>query len=508
MSVLSVPNLPNQSLGLPIAFVFVIIAVYRLGLIIHRVFFHPLSKFPGPKLYAATYFPYLYQNAIRGTFAKDLLKLHLKYGPIVRVSPDRLHIDGTIGYPEVYSRRHDQDEYAKIPETYGFAKPIGIMIAEKEDHRRQRRLLSHAFSEAALTEQEGYIKHYVDLLMTRLKGLAEKGASVDMLRWYNFTTFDILGELAFADPFDSLEKSDYHPWVLNTFSTVRSSRQMMFFRHYKYLKPFFMTRAMKQDAKNRAAGYQLGAHRAEKRLALKDNTRRDFMTYILRHNGEGDEKGMTHEELLINARSLIIAGSESPSSVLTGFTFYVPQNPRVYQTLVEEIRTAFSSEDEISMKSSAVLSYLHACIEETMRIYSPVPTIPARMSPGAMLDGKFVPKGTIVCVSNWATDHNPRNFRDPQVFAPERWLPAAHPLHDPRYASDNHAGFRPFSAGPRDCVGKNLANGEMRLILARLLWNFDIELVEGQEDWAAKQRVFDVYEKGPLMVRLRRRQVA
>ena len=91
------------------------------------------------------------------------------------------------------------------------------------------------------------------------------------------------------------------------------------------------------------------------------------------------------------------------------------------------------------------------------------------------------------------------------MFAPERWLPAAHPLYDARYASDNRAGFRPFSSGPRDCVGKNLANGEMRLILARLLWNFDIELVEGQEDWAAKQRVFDVYEKGPLLVRLRRR---
>lgn len=47
----------------------------------------------------------------------------------------------------------------------------------------------------------------------------------------------------------------------------------------------------------------------------------------------------------------------------------------------------------------------------------------------------------------------------------------------------------------------------MRLLIARLLWNFDIELVAGQEDWVDKQRVFDVYEKGPLMVRLRRRDV-
>ncbi|KAK8014326.1 cytochrome p450 3a17 [Apiospora arundinis] len=507
MYILGVLNPSSLSVGSFVAFFLGTIAIYRLVLIVYRVFFHPLAKFPGPKLYAATYFPYLYQNAIRGTFAKDLLQLHLKYGPIVRVSPDRLHLDGTVGYPDVYSRRHDQEEYAKIPETYGFGKHIGIMVAEKEDHRRQRRLLSHAFSEAALTEQESYIKCYVDLLITRLKEQAETSAPVDMLMWYNFTTFDIIGELAFADPFNSLENSDYHPWVLNTFSTVRSSRQMMFFHHYKYLKPFFMTRSMKQDAKNRAASFQLGAHRAEKRLALQDDSRRDFMTYILRHNGEGDEKGMTHEELLINARSLIVAGSESPSTVLSGFTFYLPQNPKAYKTVCDEIRTSFSSEDEINLKSTAGLPYLHACIEETMRIYSPAPTIPARSSPGAMLDGKFVPKGTIICMSNWATHRNPRNFRDPDVFAPERWLPVTHPLYNPRYASDNRSGFRPFSSGPRDCVGKNLANGEMRLIIARLLWNFDISLVEGQEDWAAKQRVFDVYEKGPLMVRLRRRYV-
>lgn len=103
----------------------------------------------------------------------------------------------------------------------------------------------------------------------------------------------------------------------------------------------------------------------------------------------------------------------------------------------------------------------------------------------------------------WATHHNPQNFADPDKFVPERWLPADHRLHDPRYASDNKAAFKPFAAGMRDCIGKNLAYAEMRLITARLLWHFDMAAVEGQEDWISSQKVFVVAEKGPLNMKVK-----
>lgn len=87
-------------------------------------------------------------------------------------------------------------------------------------------------------------------------------------------------------------------------------------------------------------------------------------------------------------------------------------------------------------------------------------------------------------------------------FKPQRFLPQTHPLYETRYANDNKAAFKPFSAGPRDCIGKNLAYAEMRLAIARLLWNFDMKLEQGQDDWVDKQKTFVVYEKGPLMVKL------
>lgn len=73
---------------------------------------------------------------------------------------------------------------------------------------------------------------------------------------------------------------------------------------------------------------------------------------------------------------------------------------------------------------------------------------------------------------------SPANVHDPGRFVPECWLPEAKNTASPFYA-DNRDVLQPFSTGPRNCIGKNLAYSEMRVILAQVLWNFDIELCEG-----------------------------
>lgn len=70
------------------------------------------------------------------------------------------------------------------------------------------------------------------------------------------------------------------------------------------------------------------------------------------------------------------------------------------------------------------------------------------------------------------------------------------------FFNDNRDAFKPFSTGPRDCIGRNLAYHEMRLILAKVLWHFDLELDETCQDWAESQRTFALWEKPPLLVRL------
>jgi len=93
------------------------------------------------------------------------------------------------------------------------------------------------------------------------------------------------------------------------------------------------------------------------------------------------------------------------------------------------------------------------------------------------------------------TYHSPDNFHHPDSFVPERFM------GDLRFANDSKIALNPFSIGPSNCIGKNLAYAEMRVILAKMLFTFDLELVEG--DWN-DLKSYTAWVKDPLIVKLKR----
>ncbi|TVY84166.1 Cytochrome P450 monooxygenase aclL [Lachnellula suecica] len=483
---------------------------HRIGLLLYRFYFHPLSKFPGPKYLSASALSQFYYQNIKGRFYKDVRDLHEQYGSIVRVAPNELSIDGSIGWNDIFGhKKAGEQEFEKDVLWYhplDEGKGIGgsgfqdIVIANRDDHRRQRRVVSHAFSDTALIKQEGIIKSYVDLLMQRLKEHSTEGKTLDAVKWYNYTTFDIIGDLAFGDPFNCLESSTMHPWVSMIFDVLKAGTQLRIFGQYPSLKPFISLVMSPKLQNTIVESTALTSAKLEKRLALGPNTERgDFLSYILRHN---DEKGLKHPEILGNSEAFIIAGSETTATLLSGLTYYLSQYPETWNRLKTEVRESFESEDEINMRSTGSLPYLHACIEEAFRVYPPVPTMPPRTSPGTTVNGVFIPKGTKLWIHQWSTSRRSCNFLLPDTFIPERWLPPSHPYYDSRFENDNKACMKPFSHGARNCVGKNLAYSEMRLIMARLAWNFEIETTPECKSWPEDQKVFTVFQKPPLFMKL------
>jgi averantin hydroxylase len=100
-------------------------------------------------------------------------------------------------------------------------------------------------------------------------------------------------------------------------------------------------------------------------------------------------------------------------------------------------------------------------------------------------------------MQQYASNRLESNFHRPDEFLPPRFL------GDIEFADDNRAILQPFSVGPRNCIGRNLAYAEMRLILAKVLFNFDLELDEGKTGQWLDQKVFTLWEKKPLWVRVR-----
>ena len=221
--------------------------------------------------------------------------------------------------------------------------------------------------------------------------------------------------------------------------------------------------------------------------------REDFFTHLLqREKGELDFMWLREQ-----AKILILAGSETTANLMAGATLYLCRNPDKMAKLQHEIRSAFSSRDEITGDSTANLEYFNAVIEESLRIFPPVPFGLPRVSTGGTVDGHYIPAGTVVSVDNWATTHDERNFSRPREFIPERWIGAGF--------GDRKEASRPFTLGPRGCLGINLAYMEARITLASLVYAFDWEMVNTEVDWDKDVRFYTAWQKPKLMIRYRPR---
>ncbi|POS69936.1 hypothetical protein DHEL01_v211671 [Diaporthe helianthi] len=485
--------------------------VWRLAIIVYRLTLHPLAKYPGPKLYAATNLPGSWGLNVSGNLVRDSLDLHQKYGPIVRIAPDHLSVDGSIGWPQIFQHRPGKAEWSKVAGWYHPGDTQGLIGGTHDNHKRLRRQLNHAFSTESMYEQEPVVQKYMDLFFAQLSKKATTGEVFDIVPWYNFLTFDIIGDLTFADSFHNLDGGEYHPWVLGTFKAILGSGISRFTQRYPFTKPIFKSvsssaESLKMEIQNR----ELANEKAMSRKAQGESPggRKDFMTYMLKKTRDG-QPGFSDLDLIMNSPLIVTAGSETTATTMAGFTFHLglKENRAVYDRLARDIRAAFTDESEIDMKTTARVPYLTATIEETLRLYPPAAETPPRVSPGAELEGQYIPKGTLASIFQYSTYRNPNNFHDPNTMHPERWLPASHELYNPVFANDNKASFHPFSFGTRDCLGKNLAYSELRVAIARLLFRFDFELAPGQEDWQDKSKVLIVWEKGPLHVKLTERKL-
>lgn len=253
---------------------------------------------------------------------------------------------------------------------------------------------------------------------------------------------------------------------------------------------------------SRVANARVAKKMVDARIARgPTDDRKDFWHYVLAADeSEQPDKGLSPPEMVVNAFSIAIAGSDSTATALTAATYLLLSHDNVYVRLRDAIRGAFKVEDDITSSALAgdAIPLLDGLLNEALRLYPPVPITLPRVVPanGETIEGRFVPGGTTVGINHLSTYHSETNFHQPAEFIPERWT------SDESGREDLKASFQPFSIGPRSCLGKNLARAEMRLILARLLWRFDLELAPDCHDWMEGQKIYGFWVRPPLMCRL------
>ena len=181
------------------------IALTALVYCVRNVYFHPLSKFPGPK--KAAFSPaWAMRSWLSGFFVHSIKALHDEYGPVVRIAPNQLSFCSPTSWKAIYGHIPGRKVFMKssMYEPLPGEERNIVSVANTSHHAVMRRNLSHGFSAAALLAQEDRVQHFVDLLVHQIETHCCKHAD-DMTKWYNYTTFDIVGELAFGEAFGSLK---------------------------------------------------------------------------------------------------------------------------------------------------------------------------------------------------------------------------------------------------------------------------------------------------------------
>ncbi|KAL8377118.1 hypothetical protein RB595_007998 [Gaeumannomyces hyphopodioides] len=469
---------------------------YVSCIVVYRLWFHPLAKYPGPFLARVSNLHQLY-HAYKGDRHLEFWRLHEKYGRVVRFGPNSVSINSAAALKDVYGFRANVRK-AEFYDAFVHPTPNTHNSRDKEMHARKRRVLSHAFSDSAMKEMERYI------LANERQFCAEigKGATAEtkgwtgpknMADWCNWLAMDILGDLAFGKAFHMLERED------NRFAmdlVGGAARRHLICGTMPVLDRLNLDKWLFPSVAAGRARYMVYSRaQLTERTKLGDETdRRDFFYYLLRARDPETGLGFAQGELWSESNLLIIAGSDTTSTAMAATLFYLVRNPAALARAAAEVRGTFSSVEDIRQGAQLTsLTYLRACIDEAMRLSPSVGGLLPRevLAGGAVVDGERLPAGTVVGTPHYAVHHNADYYPEPFSYVPERWI-AGSPLataagQGGRVVAEAdvaaaQSAFCPFSIGPRGCIGKGLAYVEMTTTLARVLFTYDMRRPAGVLD--------------------------
>jgi cytochrome P450 len=367
----------------------------------------------------------------------------------------------------------------------------GLIISEGDFWLRQRRLIQKAFQPR------------------RMGGYAEKMASVTrrrLDRWTGGTAINLdleLSELAVEIAGETLfgvDLREQSAWLGRMTEVLRET----FIR--EFLAPVPLPDWLPLPSKRRMRRAIAELHRfitgiiRERRASGED--RGDLLSMLLLAvDEEGNGTGMTDRQARDEAVTLFNAGHDSTSAALAWTCYFVAREPGVQERLHKEVYAVLGGRPA-THHDLPRLTFTETVVKESLRLCPPTPALFARRALADVEIGDYpLARGSLVSLSPYVIQRDPRWFPEPERFDPDRFAPG-------RAAALPEYAFFPFGAGPHVCIGNTFALMEITLVVATIVERFCLELEPGQEDLAPELKV-SLRRRGGVWVRpVERRQCA
>jgi benzoate 4-monooxygenase len=451
----------------------------------------------------------------------------MKHGDFVRLSPTHVSISHPDSIKEILGHGNG---FNKSEFYYAFDNiEQGIFTTrDRAKHSRKRRFVSHMFSPKAMVEFEpsmtvalstlgrqmeslidtGRAKQYVSLSHLDPQIAAVEGkdeGALDAAMWSGFLAFDIIGDLAFGEPFGFVESGydnesrikklrDRGEWC----ATVGMLPWIKTWTPYFFFDPFFT-----QGLKAAQGLAQICIAGVEKRKAKPiDHNRKDILYYLLTAKDPDTGGPIPDGELKAEALTQLIAGSDTTGNTITHLIDMLIRHPAKLKKLQEELDTTFpdplAPDFVASFADCKDLPYVTAVIYETLRLRTTVSMgLPRVVINGvATVCGERFEPGTVLSTPTYTVHRDPRIWgANSWYFEPERWLGGGQ--------AELEKYFLGFSQGPRACIGRNVAFMELKKTVATLFRRFEYRLIYPDKDSWIREGFHLKCQELPVFIRRR-----
>ncbi|KAK5113197.1 hypothetical protein LTR62_003533 [Meristemomyces frigidus] len=405
-----------------------------------------------------------------------------------------------------------------VTKNYDFVKPshfrnglgrilgIGILLAEGDEHKRQRKNLMPAFAYRHIKDLYPVFwsksREMVDCVVKDAKSgeTAQQAAElqadpekaeqsdpshkpgvIDVGNWTSRATLDIIGVTGVGQDFNSLQDPNgkLNQVYRNIFNPGRTGRILQLMGIFL---PFWFIRRIPLRRNHEVQGASVYIKQlcrdliAKKREVMKEKERTevDIVSVALESGGFSDE------DLVNQMMTFLVAGHETTATAMIWALYLMSKHPEIQTKLREEIRSKLPSLDQdVSAAQVDECHYLHAVCTEVLRLWAPVSLTLRVADKDTSINNQFIPKGTTVILAPWAVNTSTHLWgSDALEFKPERWLDAEGKANNKGSAASNFS-FLTFLHGPRSCIGQKFAMAEFECLLAAWVGRLDTKFEEG-----------------------------
>ncbi|KAF8693060.1 Cytochrome P450 monooxygenase, partial [Rhizoctonia solani] len=489
------------------------------------------KRFSGPPLAGLTNW-WMSQVIRTGHHSETVQHLHEKYGTFVRLGPNHISIADPDALQIVYGHGGEvlKSEFYHI--FRGYRKPNTFDALERDEHSKKRRRIANIFSPQNITAFEPRVRSHIRQICAQWDLRCEEAArGLSGVNWasrngqavmnicaqFAYLAFDIIGDLALGSPFgliqaqkdsvlaiESVDESGKPvrgniqvPVIKALARSGLANMSLGVFPHWTHKVLQMLPWNIKGSNDNiNLFNIAIASLNAKiKRDHLKDPEDRDGVDLIdkLLETKNEDGSPLPLDELYAEALMLLVAGSDTTSNTLSSLCYYLAIHPEIQRELQAELdqHILYDSADKTSSTEGLILPpedtiaryrdikdlpYLNACIKEALRIHSTVGTgMPRVVPPGKSITvaGQTFKAGSVISVPSYTTNRSSVWGSDASEFRPGRWL------EDNAQSLNKY--FVPFSMGPRGCVGRNLANMDLLLIVATIFRRYEVEALPTTE---------------------------